>query len=222
MGTKLRSLCTGKACVLLAILFLATGCITIEEHYKFHEDGSGSMEYVLDMTAMRELVRSMDLEGKNKHEDQGELDLEAQAQQLNGVEGLEHVRFKARKDGYLQRIFFDFKDLAALNRALNVLMPDSSGTQTEFFQWEGNTLVRRNNRHADELGGDPDSLETEEVLRSMKYKYSFKFARGVEEARVAEGMSKESPSARRLELATDWFAIAKEPTALDLRITLGK
>ncbi|MCB0780956.1 MAG: hypothetical protein KDC03_15785, partial [Flavobacteriales bacterium] len=48
----------------LAALFLLvitlSGCITIEEHYTFKKNGSGSMEYVIDMSVMKELMDSME------------------------------------------------------------------------------------------------------------------------------------------------------------------
>ncbi|MFZ1658757.1 MAG: hypothetical protein WAT61_08065, partial [Flavobacteriales bacterium] len=59
-------------------------------------------------------------------------------------------------------------------------------------------------------------------LQSMKYKYSFKFANTVGDAQVVEGMTQERPSKKKLELATDWSVISKDPKALDLRITLDK
>ena len=45
--------------VALAALFF-TGCITIEENYTFKKDGSGTMEYVLDMSEMGELIKSLE------------------------------------------------------------------------------------------------------------------------------------------------------------------
>jgi hypothetical protein len=56
----------------------------------------------------------------------------------------------------------------------------------------------------------------------MHYKYSFTFAEAIRDRQVAEGVSQESPEPRKLNLDTDWSVIMKDPTALDLRITLDK
>ncbi|MDL1948249.1 hypothetical protein FBQ97_00315 [Acidobacteria bacterium ACD] len=212
----------------LAAIVLLSGCLTIEEHYTFKEDGSGTMEYVLDMSEVGEMLDNM--KGLSDGGDGGSTsDMGEQAKQLKGVEGIKRVKFKEEKKGYVQRISFRFQDVAALNRALNVLMPDSTGVQQEFFHWEGNTLVRTNNRHAEEIGNDmaggPTASDTSgiaEMLKSMKYKYSFRFAKEVASVEQADGVTRESPQPNQVELATDWSVIMKDPKALDLRISVGK
>ncbi len=211
---------------MFSLLLIATGCLTIEENYTFKKNGSGTMEYVVDMSALADLMKSMDMGEKNKEEDPTAMGLANHAELLKDLEGVKRVKMKEEKGGYVQRVSFAFQHLAALNRALNVLMPDSTGVQQEFFSWDGNTLVRRSNEYADKLsdgmGGESDSLNMESMLQSMKYKYSFKFANTVGDAQVVEGMTQERPSKKKLELATDWSVISKDPKALDLRITLDK
>jgi hypothetical protein len=212
----------------LAAVVVLSGCLTIEEHYTFKKDGSGTMEYVLDMSEMGEMLDNM--KGLTEEKDGSTTsDLGEQAAKLKAVDGIRKVKFKKEKKGYVQRISFRFKDVAALNRALNVLMPDSSGVQQEFFRWDGSTLVRTNNRHAEEIGGDmsggPSASDTtgiSDMLKSMHYKYSFTFAGDVKDVQLADGVTRETPKPNQLELATDWSVIMKDPKALDLRITLGK
>ncbi|MFT3886028.1 MAG: hypothetical protein QM724_11525 [Flavobacteriales bacterium] len=211
----------------LALIVLFTGCLTIEENYTFKKDGSGTMEYVIDLSAMAEFMKSM---GDGKAKEESGMDgmrMNGKADQLKAVPGVKKVKLKTEADGYLQRISFDFKDITALNAALNVLMPDSTGRQQEFFHWEGNTLVRANNAHAMDIGNDmgddgngTDSLSV--ILQSMQYKYSFAFAKEVAGTEQAEGMVKETPDAKKVKLSTDWSVIMKDPKALDLRITLNK
>lgn len=210
------------------LIVLATGCITIEEHYTFKKNGSGTMEYVMDMSALAGLMDAFDQgSGKSKEKKNDGptgTGFDERAEQLKHVQGIKRVKQKNEEDGFIQRVSFAFQDLDALNRALNVLMPDSTGTQQTFFRWEGNTLVRTNNNYAKQLGGEmgdgADSTELSGMLESMKYKYSFKFAKQVADVQLAEGVTKESPSPKKLELATDWSVIMKDPNALDLRITL--
>lgn len=232
MRTFLCGLHRPRWAVLLALVMLATGCITIEEHYTFHRNGGGTMEYVMDMSALGAMMDALDENGgKAKKKGKGEQEpmatgMEEHAKALRQLQGIKRVKLKNEKDGYVQRISFSFADLAALNRALNVLMPDSTSPPHEFFRWEGSTLVRTSNRYASALGkdmsGGADSSNLAGMLQSMRYKFSFNFPRKVEEAAVAQGFTKASPGPKKLELATDWSVIMKDTAALDLRITLGK
>jgi hypothetical protein len=221
--------------IALGLLFTLTGCLTIEEHYTFKKNGSGTMEYVVDMSELGEMLKSFDAltEDKDKpKEDLGMLDLKENLEKLSSIPGISKVKLK--KEEWVQRISFRFNDLSALNSALNVLLPDSSGEAHRFFAWEGSTLVRTNNRHAQELGAglgqQEEALEGEEggdlnmgaLLSMMKYKYHFMFANNVDSTEVAEGLSNTATKPREVNVDTDWGIIARDPKALDLRITLHK
>jgi hypothetical protein len=213
----------------LAAIVLLSGCLTIEENYTFKKDGSGSMEYVVDMSGMKNMADMLgDKKAKKssgKEEGDGPITgSDAKIASLKKLEGIKKVKLKSEQDGFVQRISFDFKNVDALNQALNVLMPDSTGAQQTFFRWDGTTLVRTNNQYATGLGkemGGQDTTGVTEVLKSMHYKYSFKFAKDVQDVKLADGVSKEAPNTKKLELATDWSVIMKDPKALDLQITLN-
>lgn len=219
----------------LGLLVLFTGCITIEENYTFKKDGSGTMEYVLDLSAMGEFLKSMeqmsdDKGGKDKKQGLNGMELTEKLDALKKIPGIKKVGLKKEEDGYIQRVSFAFQDINALNAALNTLMPDSTGAQKAFFNWDGNTLVRTNNLHAHDLGetmakGDSSSTDSATVmgiLQSMQYKYSFAFANDVSATEQVDGMVKEMPDSRKVKLSTDWSVIMRDPKALDLRITLNK
>lgn len=225
---KFRST-TLRTWAVASMLVLLVGCITIEENYTFKKDGSGSMEYVVDLSSFAELMKSMEgmTEGKGGDDGIGEMDMKDEADELKAVKGISKVKVKKEKDGYIQRVTFRFTDVTALNNALNVLLPDSSGVPHGFFVWEGNTLVRTNNGHAEEMGSDMfqeenDSLDMTGVLKSMQYKYSFTFPQAIGEVGIAEGVTRENPSTKQVKLSTDWSVIMKDPQALNLRITVNK
>ncbi len=44
---------------LLLFVLLMQGCLTIEENYTFKKDGSGTMEYVVDMSEMADLMKGL-------------------------------------------------------------------------------------------------------------------------------------------------------------------
>jgi len=155
---------------LFLLLIAFTGCITIEENYTFKKNGSGTMEYVVDMSQIGEMLKAFEDmgDGKGKEDkDAGlnQLDMKEQVSALKNVPGIKKVKLN-NKDKYVQRVSFAFADLNALNAALNVLMEDSTDTQHTFFQWEGNTLVRRSNGHARDIGlgmGNEDPSDTTDM-----------------------------------------------------------
>ncbi|MBL8001530.1 MAG: hypothetical protein JNL05_06170 [Flavobacteriales bacterium] len=223
--TRLRALFA-----LVAAAALLSSCLTIEENYTFKKDGSGTMEYVIDLSAFADLMKSMEglSDGKSSTDGMGEMDMKEESARLKAIKGISKVKVKEEKDGFVQRLSFRFADINALNEALNVLMPDSTGQQQGFFNWEGNTLVRHTNRFAEELGGDMasgeegDSTDVSGILKTMQYKFSYTFAEDIGEVGIAEGVLREDPSARQVKLSTDWSVIMKDPQALDMRIAVKK
>jgi hypothetical protein len=230
----------------LAGFVLFTGCLTIEENYTFKKDGSGTMEYVVDLSELGEMMASFEGMGEEdgkkaekdgKDDGMGDMDMSAQMEALKALPGISKVKLNKKKE-WVQRLSFSFKDVTALNRALNELMPDSTGVPHEFFRWDGNTLVRTNNRHAYEIGagmakGDTEGageegseglegLDMGTMLEAMKYKYSFKFAEAIASTGAAEGVVKESASAKEVALNTDFSVISRDVNALDLRIALDR
>lgn len=217
---------------LIAVAVLFTGCLTIEEHYTFKRDGSGSMEYVVDISEMMNLFKGLEglagKEGKDKDGSDDDADLTQHVDELKKIPGIKGVKVKKEEDGARQRLRFKFKDLAALNRAMNQLMPDSTGVPTEFFRWDGSTLVRANNLHAQDIGqemgsgNEPDSSDATMILQSMKYRYSFTFADAIGSVEKADAVAQELPTPKQVKLDTDWSVIMSDPKALDLRITLQR
>ncbi len=216
---------------------LFSGCLTIEEHYTFKKDGSGTMEYVVDMSELGEMMSTLGEMSEESGdgggmEDMGTMDMSEEVEALKQIPGIKKVKLNSKQE-WVQRLSFSFKDLDALNAALNALMPDSTGTAYTFFTREGNTLVRKNNGHAYELGAgmakdkdadgvnDEDGMDLAAMLESMKYRYSFTFAQDIADIRVADGVSKENTSSREVRMETDFGVIGKDPKALDLRIELN-
>ncbi|MDQ3100850.1 MAG: hypothetical protein M3R08_05650 [Bacteroidota bacterium] len=240
-----------KLAATVALLILFTGCLTIEENYTFKKNGSGTMEYVVDMSEVGEMMKTLgemaEAEGSGKPpDDMGTLDMNDELIALKKIPGIKRVKLDAKKK-WVQRLKFNFKDVTALNAALNILMSDSSGVPHTFFTWDGSTLVRTNNKHAYELGSsmakaeeassEEDGMEGEQTagdplaagegmdiafLEAMKYKYSFKFAEEISNTETAEGITKEAKGAREVKFDTDWSVISKDEKALDLKIQLSR
>lgn len=216
---------------LLAMLtfpFLLTGCLTIEEHYSFKKNGSGSMTYVVDMSELGRIMAELkDLGGENS-DDMGRMDLSEEVAALEQLPGIRKVKLDNKK-AWVQRISFDFDNVGALNGALNLLLRDSTDVDTEFFRWEGNTLVRINNAHARQLGqgmagdeGEEGNVDLGALLGSMKYHYYFQFAQPVEQIATHDSLTPNHPKPKVFDVGTDFAVIAAEPGALDLRIAVKR
>lgn len=225
--------------LLLAAIFIVglTGCITIEEQYSFKKNGSGTMTYVLDMREMGEMLKNLgDGEKKEDGGDMGQLSINGHADALKSIAGVSKVKLDTRTE-WVQKLSFNFADIAALNRALNTLMPDSNNTAHEFFRWEDGALVRNTNNYVhqmsstmaseaaegeDEEDSEDSGFDMSSMLGMMKYKYSFKFQQPISTTEAADVMTKENPGSKEVKLSTDWAAIAKDRKALDLRIVLNR
>ncbi|MBK7239222.1 MAG: hypothetical protein IPI00_03375 [Flavobacteriales bacterium] len=221
------------------ILMFFTGCLTIEENYVFKKDGSGTMEYVVDLSELGEIMKSLDGGGKDGGasgtKGLSTMDMDEEVAALRMIPGIQKVKVN-KKVELVQRVSFKFKDLVALNAALNVLMKDSSGTTTEFFKWEGNDLVRVNNDHAYELGAgmaetanedeaegeDSSDMDMSAMLETMKYKFSFKFAQPLGTVVSAPEINAERPNTKEFRMETDFGVIGRNRQALDLRLPLNK
>lgn len=214
---------------MLVIVVILQGCLTIEENYTFKKDGSGSMEYVVDMSEMAELMKGLPgAKEKDKGEGMGKLDLIENINKLKAITGISKVKVKKEKDGFIQRLSFRFTDLTALNGALNEIIHDSTGLgPKEFFRWDGRTLVANTRGRTKGMGnsmggGSEDSTGAEGMLKMMHYKFDLRFAEELGDVRVGEGVLKEPDGTKRMKLSTDWSVLDKDSTALDMRFTLKK
>ncbi|MDX9750981.1 MAG: hypothetical protein RBT71_07880 [Flavobacteriales bacterium] len=212
---------------IVPMMALASGCLTIEENYTFKKNGSGTMEYVVDMSELGKLMEGFKEVDEGSAKSSGSMDLGDEVAMLKALPGISKVKLDNKKE-WVQRISFAFKDVAALNGALNQLLKDSTGVRKEFFRWEGATLVRTNNDHARQLGmgmageDDEEGVDLAAILGAMKYRYSFKFADKVGDLGTSERVQAQRPKAKVFTLETDFATIAEDPGALDLRITLDR
>ncbi len=212
---------------MLSFVLFLQGCITIEENYTFKKDGSGAMEYVVDMSELADLMNGLP-GAKDKNEGMGKLDLIDNVARLQAITGISKVKVKKEKDGFIQRLSFRFTDVIALNGALNEIITDSTGAgPMEFFRWDGSTLVAstkgRTKGMGDSMGGgSEDSTSAEGMLKMMRYKFDMRFADELGEVQAAESMQKEPEGTKRMKLSTDWSVLDKDSTALDMRFTLKK
>lgn len=176
--------------LITAAACLFTSCITVEENYTFKKNGSGSMQYVMDMHELIEQMGSlMDMAGGEGGENPLEgaaKGFKEQSEKLKGLAGISKVKFEEDKKG-IYKISFNFKNIKALNDGLNKIMGGEDPTKYHtFFTLDGKVLKRVHSEQAnlgditEMLGEDGESEYAQTMYESMKYKLNFKFASDVE------------------------------------------
>src|SRR5690606_20840118 len=93
----------------LALAVVLSGCLTIEEHYTFKKNGSGTMEYVVDMSELGELISAFDAfdtTGENATQGQmSTLDMDEEVEALKAISGIKKVKLTREKE-WVQRLQF--------------------------------------------------------------------------------------------------------------------
>lgn len=169
----------------IALILSFSSCITIEESYTFKANGSGSMKYTIDMSEMSSLLEMAEEEegGANPMgEDMSFIDI---ADKLNQIDGISSAEAIEDKENYLYGLTFKFKNLWALNKALNkILIDDPSADIHTFFKEEDGAITRTHmmtkNMDTSELLGDDESSEYAlQIMESMSYRLKFAFKKPV-------------------------------------------
>ncbi|MEL6194901.1 MAG: hypothetical protein AAFR66_22765, partial [Bacteroidota bacterium] len=162
--------------LLLLLSLSLSSCITIIESYTFHKDGSGQMEYIVDMSEISALMKmgggmeeQDDLMGQSKEE----LD-----KKLAGIQGISNATTFFDEDEYMFTVSFDFSSPDALNQALNDVLQIKS--EEKIFHWNGSMISRKHQADTqmellNELKGDEQSEMVMSLFKDMKYicKYQF-------------------------------------------------
>jgi hypothetical protein len=212
--------------LLLSGILMLSGCITVEEHYTFKKNGSGSMEYVVDMSALAEMMEAFEDMGSG--EDGGEstddkLELVKDLDELESLDGISKVHLTDEK--LVSRVSFRFDGIESLNKALNVLMPDSTGAEHTFFTMDGHTIKRIHNNRS-ELGNDmadkDEEVDSTEMLRSMKYRIFVKGSPAVQVSGYGDEVAVTRESKKQVTMEADFKMLDENPSALNVQFDLSK
>ncbi len=117
---------------------LLQSCFEIKEIIKINKDGSGTFTMSIDMSEVKSMVESF---SDSKSDDTGsplaemQEEYEATREKLEMIEGISNITFLTENDGYVISTGFDFSNIDALNRGMNVVYEDENedGTQTEYY-----------------------------------------------------------------------------------------
>jgi hypothetical protein len=186
------------AALTISLLFL-TGCITIIEKYTIHKDGSGSMEYIIDMSEMYEMMASFTDSTEENETMALDQSLREALPALTNTNGISNVELTGDISHYIAGIKFDFKDSESLNLALAVILQgeESSATPAQYIEIKGKNFTRfsltsKEFNKEDLLDSQEfDAETTKSILESMKYKISVSFDKKVKKVTTLATYTKE-------------------------------
>jgi len=170
----------------MALLFL-TGCITIFEKYKFNKDGSGSMEYIIDMSELYEMMGAFSDSTEEIETSDMDVTLREALPELEKIPGITKVELTGDITKYVAGIRFDFKDVIALNKALAIVLENEEGSVAvvKYVEFNGKTFIRNGQtshefNKEDLLGSEElDEESTKMIMEGMKYNISVEFQKPV-------------------------------------------
>jgi len=170
--------------VVALLVLLLSSCITIFEKYTIHANGTGTMEYIIDMSEMYEMMASFsDSAGDPGGATEIDQSMREALPGLNNIDGISNISFTGDVSKYIAGIKFDFRDANALNQAMAVLFEgeESITGEEKYIEIKGKTFTRYSltskEFSKDQLLGSEelDAETMKSVLESMKYKVSVSF-----------------------------------------------
>jgi len=184
-----------------ALLFLS-GCITIFEKYTIHSDGSGTMEYIIDMSEMLDMMSAFSDSSQEMESPGIDETMRAALPGLEEIQGITNVELTGDNARYIAGVKFDFTDAKALNKAMAVLLTTdgSNSTDVKYVDIKGKNFTRYS-RTSEEfnketlLGSEELDAETMNmVLESMKYNITVNFDKPVKKVTSKANVTKDEKS----------------------------
>ena len=201
-------------------LLLLSGCITIIEKYNIYKDGSGTMEYIIDMSEMYEMMATFS-DSIDKMEG---LDfINEILPELSRTAGISNVENTSNLARYIAGVKFDFKNVSALNNVLDVLLKgeESSSAKAKYVEINGKNFTRYSltskefNKEALLGSKELDEETMNLVLKSMKYKISVSFEKTIKKVITLAPYTKEG---KTVTIDTDFSEIFGNPDILKTTI----
>lgn len=135
------------ACLLYACLFISlSSCLEITEQVRLHNNGSGQFTLTVDMNQAQPLIELANSLSDNEDGADAKTELhtgmDESYERLKTVKGIGQPVIIKSKDGLLSGITFEFSNVAALNKAINVMRKNEQPQQ--YFTYQQGQLHRLN------------------------------------------------------------------------------
>ena len=169
-----------KISITALALLCCTACFDIQENIFLKKDGSGNFSFVVDMGEVKSMMQMFD-EAKNTSDDKGERNerkgsekekkkssdkklnstFEITRRKLLNTQGISNVKAIEDTANYTFGISFDFKNIVALNDAMNKLFEDDTATATKkvtYFEYKDRQFKRLETLDSKSILGKSSSL----------------------------------------------------------------
>jgi hypothetical protein len=174
--------------IFISFLFLLTSCFEVREEIDLKTDGSGTYQIVLDMSKSKNMldIALKMAENDEKMQASGNplADVDSAfikgAQSLNGMEGISNAKGTYDKQTYVFITKFDFKNIDALNDALNEMNKRKYPELESFpviYKFDKKTFERTTHFYLKDLtnfseqaGGDEQKIaQVQAVMKTAVY-----------------------------------------------------
>lgn len=143
-----------KSLIITICLFVCTACFDLQENLYLKKDGAGNFSFVINMSEFKSMMDMFGDGGSNSQFGSDKTSTEKlnsafqiTRKKLLNTNGITNVNAIEDTINYTFGIGFDFKNIDALNKAMNKLFDDDSATNTKrkeitYFTWKDNKLTR--------------------------------------------------------------------------------
>lgn len=137
-----------KILILFFSVFLCTACFDIQENIFLKKDGSGKFTFVIDMSELKamfgdgEITTTTSKENK-KPKDKIDSKFDEVKKELKKIDGISNITQNVDTTNIIVKIGFDFKNVNALNSAMNVIFKDEENPKAiAYYEYKDKQFKR--------------------------------------------------------------------------------
>lgn len=174
----------------MGLLGLMTSC-AFQQEIHFNKDWSGNVKYTIDLSAMKALMDDIEDSEDSEEEEEEEPksliekdDMQSAVESLEKIEGISNAYATEDEENGVYTFGYEFKDIDALNRALqegDVLSATLPNNDGQVFELKGSQLTYQ-------LPPIVEDSETQDMVlamgESMEFKLIFTFDRTVKKVKM--------------------------------------
>ena len=212
-----------KGLLFFLAAFLLPGCITVYEKYNFKSNGSGTMEYIIDMSEFYQMMASFS-DSVNEQELQIDQSFSETAEGLKTLKDISNVQLTGNSRDYIFGIRYDFANPAALNEAMAYILHNETAGK-EYIKFSRKNITRYS-LISDEfskekiIGVEENEMDEgmlKEIFEKMKYRISMDFSRPVKSVTT---LAEYSIDKNKLNVETTFNALLENNKVLETVIRL--
>lgn len=178
---------------LLALVFLFSSCLELKEEVYFKNNESGTFKFTINLSAIKDMVDMISqFSGESKEEmtddvNDGFKDAETE---LKSIAGISNIKSINDQENLVFGISYDFKNMAALNKAMHKTFQNDELKNPIFFTYSKNKIERLDplniQKRIDEEVSEEDiqipGLDPTAFFSRMKYTAEYSFEKKVSKA----------------------------------------